>query len=327
MAEQCYICGIESGKAFLFDAIYDGGIVKICENCSKKEDVPLIKSGGEVNVKESSKNKSTYDRLSEMAGIDPKEHREKFGKKSQESEKQEQNLRKVVEEKSELAFPKLEQVKAQKKEDLVRNFHWTIFQARRAMKMSQKNLAEKVSEPEKAIRLSERGILPDDYRDFVRKIQMALGVTLFKKPDKKKRVGFDPATSKSVTIGDLREREKQESQEDPGEEEGEKPKKVPFWKRILNKLKGKKKEHDPLEVPEDEDLDFEEETVSVRGRPEKDKELEHPESTEVDSTKKDHKEESSSEDRGSDEQKKSNSKNSKGEPTDEEIDKIVFGGK
>ena len=47
------------------------------------------------------------------------------------------------------------------------------------MKQTQKQLAETIGEPEASIKLVERGILPDNYLPFIRKLQTCLGVTLF----------------------------------------------------------------------------------------------------------------------------------------------------
>ena len=201
---ECFVCGVKSEKTMVFNAIMREGVVKICEGCSVRESIPIIRRVTDLQLKESEKNQTVYEKLSHMAGLDPKEHKAKFGERSQKLREQDKELRAVVNERKELSFPDLKQVKVNEKEDLVRNYHWAIFKSRRARRLTQAQLAEAISEPESSIKLIERGVLPDQYVPFIRKIQIYLGVTLFSKP-LKKQLAFDDVNSKTLTLSDVKE--------------------------------------------------------------------------------------------------------------------------
>lgn len=293
---ECFICGTKGEKKVLFSAIVREGVVKICEDCSVKESIPIIKRVSDLQLKESEKNQTVYEKLSKMAGIDPKEHKAKFGAIIR---KKDENLRKIVEEKAELSFPNLKQAKPETKDDLIRNYHWVIFKARRARRLTQVQLAEAISEPEASIKLIERGVLPDDYHPFIRKLQTYLGVTIFSKPVRK-QLGFDKISSKELTISDLQEiKDKVEEEKSSSF--------FPYWRKKLGFLK--KKREEKKEEEELEELGLEDETKSPE-------EEEGPEDVAPEEIKrvlensKEEKSESSKEERGL---------------TQEEMDEIIFG--
>ncbi len=233
---ECFICGIKSEKTTLFSAIVREGIVLICENCSAKERIPIVKRVSGLQLKESEKNQTVYERLSAMAGLNPEKHKAKTRKdwkiepEKPEQEKPGQELRRLVEKNNSLSFPNLKQTQVQSQEDLIRNYHWTIFNARRAIKLTQKQLAESVGEPEASIKLIERGILPKNYEPFIKKLEICLGVTLFNKP-LKKDFNLDNINPKEVSIEEINKIKEKES-------------KVPYWKRsgFLNRNRENKKE-------------------------------------------------------------------------------------
>ena len=225
---ECFICGIKGEKITLFSAIMKDGIVIICEKCSIEEEVPIVKRIGDLRLKESEKNQTVYEKLSKMAGLDPEKHKAKTRKEGYvELKKSDQELRKLVEKKNPLSFPNLKQTQSQSQGDLIRNYHWAIFNARRFMKMTQKQLAEAVGEPEASIKLVERGILPNDYGLFIKKLQTYLGITLFKNSLRK-----DFSLNKSPQKIDV-----EEKKEEP---------RVPYWRKLgfLNRNREKRKDNE-----------------------------------------------------------------------------------
>ena len=204
---ECSICGVNGENAVLFSAIVNEGVVPVCEECSVKEKILVIKRVGQLL--ESERNQTVYERLSRIAGLDPIGHREKI-KQEERIELRRQEIRKPAEKKN-LSFPNLKQIKPQFEEGLVRNYHWTIFNARRAMKLTQKQLADEIGEPEASIKLVERGILPDNYLPFIRKLQTYLRVTLFNN-----RLKNNLNLNKSA----------------PKVEEKKEESRVPYWKRL-----------------------------------------------------------------------------------------------
>jgi len=193
---ECFKCGVSENNIRLFDVISDEGIVKICNSCFIEGDFPVIKKPIEVQVSESRNDK-------------PKHSPFHIADKSELLKKQEITLRDVVEKNFEKKLPE----KTEKKEDLIDNFHWIIMRARRAKHISQKQLAEELKEPETAIKMAERGILPKDYFTLVSKLENSLGIRILKqeKPKiapPKRMFGLDAQTTKSLTISDLQEMKK-----------------------------------------------------------------------------------------------------------------------
>ena len=229
---ECFICGIKGERATLFSAIISEGIAPICEDCSVKENIPVIKRVGQI--REAERNQTVYERLSIMAGLDPVGHKEKIKREEQLGLKSPEQRRHVEKKSSQLSFPNLKQIKPQFEEGLIRNYHWAIFNARRAMRLTQKQLADEIGEPEASIKLVERGILPDNYVPFIRKLQTSLGIELFNKQVKR-----DFNLNKGVP---------KESVEEKKEES-----KVPYWRRLgfLNK-KRENKEDEELAQGENE---------------------------------------------------------------------------
>jgi len=232
---ECFICGINGENAVIFSAIVNEGVVPVCEDCSLKEDILIIKRVGQL--RESERNQTVYERLSRMAGLDPVGHKEKIVREER-IELKRQERRKPAGPigvsqrddtavpssgvKKDLSFPNLRQIKPQFEQGLVRNYHWTILNARRAMKLTQKQLADEIGEPEASVKLVERGILPDNYPPFIRKLQTYLRVNLFDN-QLKKDLDLNKSTPKAIHV----------------EEEA----KTPYWKRLgfLQKNKEKRK--------------------------------------------------------------------------------------
>jgi len=196
---ECFNCGISESKARLFDAVSSRGIVKICDVCSKNERMPIVRRPTTFQLKESEKTLSIYDRLSKLSGIEG-ESRRKDGKA-------EINLRKIVDRNFE------SKVSSEKRPrpDLVDNFHWIIMRVRRLKKLTQKKLAQEISESEVAIKMAERGVLPEyDYR-LVNKLESFLGIKIIKTKIKKlpekqpvRIIKFDPSAVQNLTIADLK---------------------------------------------------------------------------------------------------------------------------
>ncbi len=210
---ECFKCGISGDRALLFDVISDKGIVKICRKCSLDESMPIIRRA--ENFQDSNSRSTVREQLSKTTGTNPPR---KVGT-IKSSARQDENLKEIVSRNFE------KKVKGKKpRPDLINNFHWIIMRARRSKKITQKNLAEDIGEPETAIKLAEQGIVPDGYQ-LVDKFENYLGIQIRKEkkpesPDldlvKQSRVlrtkhygtqqlDFDLLTTKSLTISDLQE--------------------------------------------------------------------------------------------------------------------------
>ena len=149
---------------------------------------------------------------------------EPLWKKNSELQRLEAELKKIVDKNLDESL-KLKE--ATPRADLVENFHWVITRFRRLKKLTQEDFAREISEPLHAVKLAEKGVLPDinDYR-FIRKIENYLGIILIKddaakperhiEPEKKeveietqpsspiKISSFGSGSLRNLTIGDLK---------------------------------------------------------------------------------------------------------------------------
>jgi ribosome-binding protein aMBF1 (putative translation factor) len=206
---ECSVCGVSREKVRLLDAISSEGIVKICEACSKAEDMPILRRPTTFQLKESEKKPSgIYDMLSSVRR-QKKESLEEFGKKY-EKIKTETTLKEIVDKKYEMMVSE----EKKPRPELVDNFHWIVMRARRLKKLTQEQLAKEISESIAAIKMAEQGILPEDDYRLVNKIEGFLGINLVKDVSKipefshekspARIIKFDTKTMKDLTISDLK---------------------------------------------------------------------------------------------------------------------------
>ena len=197
--ERCFICGATEDKVMLFDAIGKNGIIKICKKCAFKEDIPIISSAIKKNYMKE-KRQSVYDRLSEISGF-KKEKLQREKEKSEELKKEEEIIKEVINKNVNSSnfkiFPR----------DLVRNFHWIIMRARRLKKLTIKQLAEKIKEPELALELLEKGKVMEGRPFLLDKIEKFLDIKIQKNSNVnvKKEVSFDEILNSNLTTSELKE--------------------------------------------------------------------------------------------------------------------------
>ena len=210
---ECSVCGRSKEKVRLLDAISSEGIVKICEACSKEEDMPILRRPTTFQLKESEKRPEIYNMLS-SAREKKKESLEEPGKKYEKT-KIEATLKEIVDKKYEMVVSK----EKKPRPDLVDNFHWVLMRARRLKKLTQEQLAEEISESTAAIKMAEQGILPEDDYRLVNKLEGFLRINLIKgvsktpefSPEKSpaRIIKFDKKTMQNLTISDLKKMKEQ----------------------------------------------------------------------------------------------------------------------
>jgi len=164
--ENCVRCNVEGEEVRLFDAIYEGRMAKICERCSIIENVPIIKKPGVSQLKEAEIGRvGVYDRMKRLSGIkDAKEETTFF---------REDRL-KELDKKPELELPEKEKL------NLVEHFYWQIMQNRRRKGLSQKQLAEVLSESEIAIEMIEKAKFPENAEILIKKLEQFFQIRLRK---------------------------------------------------------------------------------------------------------------------------------------------------
>ncbi len=216
---ECFKCGVSGERAKLFDAISNRGLVKICEDCASREDIPIVKRPTENQILESKTpgSKSIRDRLKNM-------QRNNFSIK-------EPTLRDLVDKKF-----KANDIRAPS--DLRENFHWTIQRIKRARKITREEFAKAIGESEANIRLIEQGILPNNDYKIINKIESYLKINLrkgssgygeIKMPEKRysldnsliekeleeqkpKKLSFNIPATKELKINDLRNMKKKQEE-------------------------------------------------------------------------------------------------------------------
>jgi ribosome-binding protein aMBF1 (putative translation factor) len=197
--EVCQICNTPESKAKLFDAIDGNDILRVCEDCAKFEGIPIIKKPSAQQLKQAEEPYSVYERLSRFSGLPSK-----------------------------TAFRKDANVESlryrKEKEDrleLFENFNWRVQRARRIKKISPQKLAELLSESEEAIKMIEKGELPENSEKLLKKLEQYFQISLIKQKPVQKieadKVSFKSDNLRNLTIGDLRRVQKEREMKKPEE--------------------------------------------------------------------------------------------------------------
>jgi ribosome-binding protein aMBF1 (putative translation factor) len=200
----CSKCGED--KAKLFDIVSEEGIVSTCIDCLQDDEVPVVKKSLDSAFENTKK--SVYERLSSVAGIDLSKHR-RFEERIKEKETQNDELKEIVNSRFKDNFVQSVDIN----NSLVRNFHWIIMRARRLRKLTLPELSRKIAEPEEVLKNIEKGI--GGNFELINKLETYFGIYLLTEEARKnietipeKKIGFDPVTTQSLTIDDLREMKK-----------------------------------------------------------------------------------------------------------------------
>lgn len=210
---ECSICGVSREKARLLDAISSEGIIKICEACSKEEDMPILRRPTTFQLKESEKELKIHDMLLSVRR-QKKESLEEPEKKDEKTNT-ETTLKEIADKNYEIVVSK----EKKPRPNLVDNFHWIIMRTRRLKKLTQEQLAKEILESTAAIKMVEQGILPEDDYKLVNKLEGFLGINLVKDvskttlPSSEKSpariIKFDRKTMQNLTISDLKKMKEQ----------------------------------------------------------------------------------------------------------------------
>ncbi len=198
---ECVRCGISEKKVHLFDVVSSLGIEKMCENCANYENKLILDKPTKTQLKESEKKEIGF-----REGI--KKFERSLVNPNLELEKQNTNLKRILEENSKKKI--IENFKP--RPDLVNNFHWILMRSRRSKKLSQSELAKELGEAEITIKMSEKGILPEDDYKLINKFEGFFRIQLVKKEylEKAKKetpnqiLSFDKVALKNITIEDLK---------------------------------------------------------------------------------------------------------------------------
>lgn len=198
----CENCGVSAEKERLFDVLSfkEKGIIKLCGKCVKDLGFPILRRPTTFQLKEAEKKGSYYERVAAK--------RKETEKPASGLTSQEIGLKEIVNRNY------LEKVPKEKKPrpDLIENFHWVIMRLRRLKKLTQEQLGKAIGESESAIKMAEKGILPEDDYRLIRKLEGFFSINLIKDKSKAKTIPekmparilkFDPEAMEKIKIADL----------------------------------------------------------------------------------------------------------------------------
>ena len=196
MGEACSLCGRENFK--LLNAIVDKEIKRICDVCASVDDsIIVIAKPTEQQLREAEKSFTVYERLRRMAGL--KLHEDELQSRDASRRREAQvNLAKLAAIRDDEGFMKRQEERRQ--HNLADDFNEQIQNARNLKGLTQKQLADALVESEDTVMMLERGIIPSDSENTIKKIEQYLRLDLRKKPEEKRFVDFK---SPNITIGDL----------------------------------------------------------------------------------------------------------------------------
>lgn len=219
MSFECSICGVSGKERRLMESISlaEKGIVRACKSCVDKENLLVLRRPTTFELKKSEAKE--LDVSSEL-------YKARVSKKGYFADREREESNKKLREIADRNYEKKIEISSysdKDRSDLVDNFHWVIMMARRKRKITQEQLAREISESLAAIKMAEKGILPEDDYKLVRKIESFLRITLIKDESKRPNISqitrvparilrFDPTVIDNLTIADLKkmkdEREK-----------------------------------------------------------------------------------------------------------------------
>jgi ribosome-binding protein aMBF1 (putative translation factor) len=161
--EKCARCGVSGDEIRLFDAIYSGRIEKICERCSIIENIPVIKRPDAIRLKESERGIGVYDRMKRLSGVKEQKKEESFFI---------EDKLKQLEAMPELELPEKNNL------NLIEHFHWEIMKNRRRKGLSPERLAENLGESSIAITMLEKGKIPENAENLIKKLEQFFQIRL-----------------------------------------------------------------------------------------------------------------------------------------------------
>lgn len=157
-------CSRTEEEVRLFDGIYVSEPVKICEKCSLMAGIPIIKRPDNNQIRSSEKPMGVRERLMRMNHL------------SMESRPEASLAEEIkrIEQMPQLESPEHMKIKT------VDNFHWLIKTERRRRGYMLKQLADALGESPNSLELLEKGSVPKDSINLIRKLEKFFNIRLLK---------------------------------------------------------------------------------------------------------------------------------------------------
>ncbi len=162
---ECFICGITSEVAPLFEGISSSGMINICRKCAENENIPIIRKPSENQLEQANKNYTVRERMERIST--PK--RENVTEISKDQSIIQKNLNR-------LKIPP----KKETREEVVDDYYWELNMARRRRKLSINQTSEMTGIAPEIIEGIEKGKIPKDFEDIFTKLEKFFGITLLR---------------------------------------------------------------------------------------------------------------------------------------------------
>jgi len=159
---NCFRCERSGREVKLHDAIYENDLIKVCERCAITESIPILRKPSTSQLKAAERSYGVYERLKRISGKEEKErlHESVLDK-----------IKKLDEN------PDIEKPD-EKPFNLISNYHWRVARARRNRGLSQTQLAWALGESETAIKMVEKGDLPEEPEKLIKKLEQFFQIHL-----------------------------------------------------------------------------------------------------------------------------------------------------
>jgi len=161
---QCAICKKTDEETSLNQGIYQGKVIRVCEFCSKMEDIPLIRKPKEEQIEMVERSISVRERLEKLSKQD-----ERTKTLSTDQETATQNMGKIQ-------FPR----KKQESDSLVENYYWKIQHARRLKKLSLSQVSEETGISIEMLDDMEKGQLSKNFESIAKILEDFYGIEVLK---------------------------------------------------------------------------------------------------------------------------------------------------
>jgi len=160
---RCFRCERSGKEVKLSDAIYENDLVKVCERCAVTENIPVLRKPSTSQLKAAERSQGVYERLKRLSG-------------SWEDEGMHKSILDEIKKLDE--HPELEKPDESRPFNLIRNFHWHVARARRNRGLSLRQLAWAIGESETALKMVERGELPEEPEKLIKKLEQFFQIKL-----------------------------------------------------------------------------------------------------------------------------------------------------
>jgi ribosome-binding protein aMBF1 (putative translation factor) len=154
--ERCDLCGKRDDEASLYDSLIANNEMRICEECSSKEAIPILKRPTLEQLNSPEKQAGVRERLARLVGF-----------------KEERTKNQAV-----LKIPPAKINKSSIK--LVDNFHWEIMMRRRRKGITLSHMARALNQKEDVIKMLEKGIVPENAENLIKAVEQFLHIRLIK---------------------------------------------------------------------------------------------------------------------------------------------------